>query len=322
VKLDQAYADHDRSPFDYAWNKILGRQQSAVALKRLAELFSIEDAFEHYLFPVLHQIVLGLRHSDLRSCLNLSTALIDQKDARNRTALYWSARRGDVHTTEILLEYGADYNIGNSHDVVPLQHACAALNPNCIPLLLERGADPNHRDHRNQTALFYLASYRDDPIFAQLLLKHGAEIDAQSIDGVTSMICASIRNFSNLVRCFLDHGADIELADNIGTPLLHAITYNCTETAQVLLSRGAKYHALDKYGNNILHIAAKHANSKNTLGMLEANSLTIDVKAVNLDGETAQQLFEKRDEVGEELENAWKDFLGSCTVERSFDCHM
>lgn len=86
--------------------------------------------------------------------------------------------------------------------------------PAVVALLLDRGADPDHRGHggrRGETPLHWAAS-TDDVDVARVLLDAGA--DPQAPDG------------------------------SIGTPLDNAIGYGCWHVAELLTARGARIERL------------------------------------------------------------------------------
>uniref|UniRef100_A0A1X7T442 Uncharacterized protein n=1 Tax=Amphimedon queenslandica TaxID=400682 RepID=A0A1X7T442_AMPQE len=59
-------------------------------------------------------------------------------------ALIVSARRGDYETVKVLLDNGADPNIGQEWEYpIPLIKAAIEGHTNVVELLLSKGADPN-----------------------------------------------------------------------------------------------------------------------------------------------------------------------------------
>lgn len=68
-------------------------------------------------------------------------------------ALAWAAFRGDVETTRLLLDAGADANGRNEDDGTALHGAALFGRDEVIALLLERGADANATSMRGDTPL-------------------------------------------------------------------------------------------------------------------------------------------------------------------------
>jgi FOG: Ankyrin repeat len=74
---------------------------------------------------------------------------------------------------KILLEYGADPNLGDKDNNRPLQYA-ALVNADMVKILLEYGADINGINVRNITALFY-ACLKKNTNNINILLEYGAD---------------------------------------------------------------------------------------------------------------------------------------------------
>ncbi|KAM0718895.1 hypothetical protein Q7P37_005967 [Cladosporium fusiforme] len=104
-----------------------------------------------------------------------------------------------------------------------LRSASQASNAEGVAMLLEKGADPNARDSRSQTAL-HLAALATTYAFAQFEKEKHAELylstartlllagaDANAVGGAygTALIAASWFGRAELVRLLLDHGAEL-----------------------------------------------------------------------------------------------------------------
>ena len=74
----------------------------------------------------------------------------------------------------------------------------------------------------------------------QLLLDHGAEVNAQSQAGNTALIYACCGGYEDVVKLLLDYGALIEAHNENGhTPLMEAASGGHVNVAKLLLERGA-----------------------------------------------------------------------------------
>ncbi len=152
------------------------------------------------------------------------------------TALYGTVARNQPALTKVLLEAGADPNDGESlyhstehrdarclrallaHGVRidatnALKHALDHLDPEPVRLLLEAGADPNELEPWGETALHHAIRRGRGPAQVDLLLRHGAAIDATNRDGHTAYAMA--RRLGD--RAIADHlrarGANEALSD-------------------------------------------------------------------------------------------------------------
>jgi ankyrin repeat protein len=289
-------------------------------LDGLKGLFISDNGLEHHQFPPLHKIVLELTHSNLEAYLKVSTVGIDERDARGRTSLYWASRRGDVKATRLLLDYGANPNLGNAHNVTPLHHAASAVNPHCIELLLEKGADVDRRDDRQQIALHYMAFYRNDISYALPLLKHKSNVNTQARQGITPLTFAATRDHDKAAKCLLDHGADIELADDYGTPLFNAVNFNSHRTIKLLLDTGADCGFRDASQNTLLHKAAKVADEETLEILMSMTAGSIDCDELNAEGKTANSIFSDRRVVSDDLIKAWDRLVIYCQTDMFYDC--
>jgi ankyrin repeat protein len=122
-------------------------------------------------------------------------------------------------------------------------------------VLLEHGAEIQARDRRGRTPIL-LASQSRHVELAQVLLEHGAETEARDIDGRTPILIASDKGHVVLVQLLLKHGAETEARDNDGcTLILLASDHGHVELVQLLLKHGAEIEARDNYGRTPLHLA-------------------------------------------------------------------
>jgi ankyrin repeat protein len=111
---------------------------------------------------------------------------------------------GHSSTARILLDAGADVGAvaRNEMKVQPLHAAAAAKEIEILRLLLERGADPNARQHVGYTALMECArGGRDDMV--SLLLAHGADPTLRTDDGKSASDIASESGHTAIVERLL-----------------------------------------------------------------------------------------------------------------------
>jgi len=107
-----------------------------------------------------------------------------------------------------------------------------------IRLLLQHEADVNVTDDANWTALHWVPG---DTNVAQILLDHGANINAITVTGKTPLFKASEEGRLELVRLLLARGADVHIRSRKGqTAFQVATSNNHTHIAQLLLEHGAE----------------------------------------------------------------------------------
>jgi ankyrin repeat protein len=102
----------------------------------------------------------------------------------------------------------------------------------------------------------------------ELLLRHGAAVDAIDEDGCTALHKACLIGHGDVAEYLLEHGANVERGDKPApggywphrssgwTPLHYAAVLGNEDVGGLLLKRGAGVNATDKKGHTPLHEAA------------------------------------------------------------------
>ena len=94
-------------------------------------------------------------------------------------------------------------------------------------------------DSHGYTALHDAADY-NQPIIVDYLIKKGADINAQSTNGVTPITIASHRNHIKVIQLLADAKADPNIPTKKGvTGLFYASEFNYPEAVKILLKAGA-----------------------------------------------------------------------------------
>lgn len=114
-----------------------------------------------------------------------------------------------------------------------------------------------------------------------ILMQHGANVDAPDNNGMTPLMSASLRGFTKMVKFLKERGANIEAQDKAGmTPLMHAAYHSAKrnetpmmsvrkkDTISYLLSQGASLDAEDSASRNAEERAERGRN-KDALGILQ-----------------------------------------------------
>jgi ankyrin repeat protein len=88
------------------------------------------------------------------------------------------------------------------------------------------------------------------------LIKKGAKVDAETIEGATPLIYAVANNHLEAVRSLLAYGPDVNKAtENFNTPLLLSTKNQNVEISEALIRAGADINKTDQYGAAPLHYA-------------------------------------------------------------------
>ncbi len=117
----------------------------------------------------------------------------------------------ELHRVSVLLDYGANLDDRGRYGLTALHYAVRGGKIPLIQLLLERGADPNALDEEGLTPLVHLTKTRSkaDPMAViDLLVRHGAGINARDEGQNTLLHFFAKRGNAKAVRWLLDRGAD------------------------------------------------------------------------------------------------------------------
>lgn len=196
----------------------------------------------------LHQLIAKKQYKVAKLVFTKGVA-IDQKDEQGQAPLHTAAVWLDTTMIQFLLQGGANVEATDALGETPLYAAAWVhlfQNPEnhikSVRLLLEHGANPNHRNKRQETALHKAM----DSEIAHLLLEHGADPNAQEFDGQTPLQKVAEAGRSETVKVLLAAGANPNIKDNYGnTPLHGAWT---VEVARLLLNAGAQLNVTNQRG--------------------------------------------------------------------------
>ena len=134
---------------------------------------------------------------------------------RRSIRIHWPAHNGYVEILELLLDAGADIEadeIGWAGGK-PL-HWASEHEPGTVELLIERGADVNSRnvkedsDFHGVTPLIMNATQKNDCAeVTKLLLEAGADVNAEDASGRTALSHATEKGLNRIPKVLGAHGA-------------------------------------------------------------------------------------------------------------------
>ena len=78
---------------------------------------------------------------------------------------------------------GADVNVQNNQGETPLHHVIRTRRIRCVEALLKAGAQSGKKNHKGAAPLHYATAGDPSPEMVELLLRHGADVNAEMQDG-------------------------------------------------------------------------------------------------------------------------------------------
>jgi ankyrin repeat protein len=166
----------------------------------------------------------------------------------------------NVEAIKLLLQAKADPNSRSQGK--PLIFS-ALSDSATLEALLGGGANPNVRDEQSRdedTTPLHEAANSGNEKQVDLLIAHGAEVNAQTKNGTTPLSKAAGRGSTNVVAVLLKAGAVIDAVDKFGnTPLDVAVYSRQPEVVRLLLEKGADPNHRGRNGGTVLDAAKEVA---------------------------------------------------------------
>ena len=185
---------------------------------------------------------------------------------------------------EVLIKQGADVNAKNNYGQTPLHKA---LDTHVSAVIQSRKYSGSYYKKRNEE--FRRKAEAALEIF-KLLLKHGADVNANNDSGDTLLHLSMRHNESDatkiveMVELLLEYGADVNANNDSGNTPLHTGAYEAmnnqtsVEMAELLLEYGADVNAQNDFAQTPLHRAANNLNSYKVAELLLKNGANPNAK--------------------------------------------
>ncbi|XP_018413772.1 PREDICTED: ankyrin repeat and SOCS box protein 18 [Nanorana parkeri] len=172
-----------------------------------------------------------------------------------RSPLHEACAGGHDDCVQLLLEHGANPNKRSDHGLTPL-HLCEMNSSlRCAEILLHHGALINESTDSTQDTSLHIAARLGLLSHVDLYLRHGALINSKNAEGETPLIAACTGKCddeeSRLQTCqlLIKKGADPEAQDQQERrPLHHACRKAESRLVELLLASGVDVNAADYNG--------------------------------------------------------------------------
>lgn len=218
--------------------------------------------------------------------LNETFSKPDNEDVENWTYLLHACKFGNSGLFELLLKSGADSDVTDSDDKLPLYWAScndeddeAAM---ICTVLIEKGVEINHQATNGQTALMRAAMGKNKTL--KVLLDAGADSDLQDVNGVSALMYAATTNNSKSLKVLLEAGVDPNLQNADGVSALYLAASKSVEAVQMLLEHNADPNIETCVKTTPIFEAADASNIE-IMSVLIEGGADINQKAVGNDGE-------------------------------------
>ena len=177
-----------------------------------------------------------------------------EKERREQTALEKKQQEQQAESEKKQQEEQAALEKAEAYSL----HDAASKNAHeAVEVLLKQGADINAQDKHGWTPLHH-AAWNNAADTAEVLLKQGADVHATNKNGWTPLHWGALNNAADTAEVLLKNGADVNAKNKDGdTPLHHAARNSNYIAAEVLLKNGADVNAKNKDGDTPLHWAEK-----------------------------------------------------------------
>ena len=234
--------------------------------RRLAEAFSFRDSGFHVLekfdaydqnlrsMPPLHKACLLGSLSFASSMIEIHPYLMEEKDASYANCLFYACASGNDKLVQYLLQKGVPRNVQNVHGETPLHMAAMFGHLNVLRVLSDdffdiRGTQSKH----GYDALYYAARFGDIGAL-RLYREKRFRIDAKALT------IAAKHEQHEAFDFILEEVADVNKGkDDEGRLALHyAVASGNDDAVRKLMKKKADITLLDKYDQNVLHLAAEH----------------------------------------------------------------
>ena len=106
-------------------------------------------------------------------------------------------------------------------------------------------------------------------------------VDIVNKQGSTALIRAAYNNRTDVVRCLLEKGANVNKQDCVGWTALHyAILNRITDVIKILAQHGARTYIKNKFGFTPIDLA-RNWNCKEVVGVLQQHQVSTSYKFTN-----------------------------------------
>lgn len=238
------------------------------------------------IIEVVHQVDDTNYEQEQAVKLKIAKLLIERGAKVNgpsKSPLFWAVVTGDYQLAKLLIDNGARVNLSTRKAINQMVTQASSIKllkllidnglkldkkPNPlddmmsteystkeVEMILQAGADVEGKD-----SLLMRAIHHCHPAMIELLIDHGANVNYQQADGNSLLMIAASQGCPASFGLLLKAGVDIHHTNRQDQTALHLA--NHPETAEKLLSYGAKIEQVDNQGQTPIFIVGVEPDSK------------------------------------------------------------
>lgn len=169
--------------------------------------------------------------------------------------IFLHIKNGDLEAVRKDIKEEGVFEKTNLKGITPLIYAIEQNNLAAFRLMLENGAEPNHRISSGGSAMTF-SVVNDDPTYLHVLIEFGGDVNFFHDGRKRNVIFDTLspNKFEHL-KVLVHSGAKVNVRDGVRqTPLMVAANLNQYKTVLFLLENGADPTLSDNWGSTLITI--------------------------------------------------------------------
>ncbi len=211
-------------------------------------------------------------------CENIDELLIADLTLLNTASCF-----GLTDIVHILINAGANVNIGDDNNYTPLYNASKNGHSRVVEILLQADAEIDNPEIDGRTPLCASVFYKQ-PRITDILINAGADINYQSLRGNAPLHDAAWIGDRESLNLLINAGVDIFQTDKNGRTALHNAAWayqNRKIAVPILISKGLNPNQADSFGTTPVNLASRHGNTEALQQLMDAGGIVTGQDLLN-----------------------------------------
>lgn len=199
---------------------------------------------------------------------------VNEPDVSLDEMLSLACRQGKLDIVQLLLQSGAQVNHRNKAGNTPLLEACSQGHVSVANYLLEHGSKIDTPTETTLDSALTWACTLGNSIIVDALLYKNADVEHRTKDGCTALMFACLAGHCDVAEKLLDAKSEVnvESDSNKDSPLTFACWKGHFDVVELLLKRNANIEHRTKEGFSPLMFAALGGHTKVARKLLECDA--------------------------------------------------